>query len=183
MLTITIPDKKYFNENTNEFFVLKGRTITMQHSLYSIRKWESKWHTYYLDNKNLTTEQIIDYFRMMTITRDVDPRIYMNLSAENIQEISKYIHDPMTATTFKDLKSRQRSRGRREITTSEIVYYWMIINDIPFECEKWHLNQLMTLIRVCSDAKVPEQKMTEKEIFEYNKSLNERNRAKFHSKG
>lgn len=179
--TITIPDKKYYNENTNTFFTVPGVTITMEHSLYAIRRWEAKWHKPYLDTQH-TFEEGIDYFRFMTITKNVDPRVYYNLSEENVKELDAYMKDPMTATTFKNLKRKTRAGGRR-ITTCEIVYYWMAMNSIPFECDKWHFNQLMTLIHVCCEEQLPAQKMSQQEIAEYNKSLNEYNRARFHSKG
>jgi len=182
MITITIPDKEYFNENTNEYFIIPGKTIVMEHSLYAIRHWEAKWHKPYLDAKH-TFEEGIDYFRFMTITKNVDPRTYYNMSQENVKLLTEYMKDAMTATTFKQIKRRTKTGRKNRLTTCELIYYWMAMNNIPFDCDKWHFNQLMTLIHVCSEEQLPPEKMSQREIFEYNKSINERNRARFNSKG
>lgn len=134
----------------------------------------------FIDNKNVKTrEETLDYIKCMTITQNVDPNIYNFLSYDNIKKINEYIDAPMTATTF----SKQTSSPNREIITSEIIYYWMIALNIPIKCEKWHLNRLLTLIRVCNIKNTPPKKMSSREIMNRNATLNAARRKQLNSKG
>lgn len=169
MKTVTIPDQKLFNDATSEFINVKGQTIQLEHSLVSIKKWESKWHKPFLSETNMSREEAIDYFKCMTITQNVRDEIYEYMPDSIVKEIEKYIHDPMTATWFaKDNKQG----GDKEIITNELIYYWMIQAQIPFECQKWHLNQLLTLIKVCQVKNQPPKKMTKREAIENTRRLN-----------
>ena len=180
MLKITIPAREMFDEIKQEFINTKEQTLQLEHSLVSLSKWESKWHKPFIDNTNLSTEETIDYIRCMTLTQNVDPEVYQYLSKENIKQINEYISDPMTATTF----SNERSKGSgKEVLTSEILYYDMIALGIPFECQKWHLNRLITLIKVCSIKQNPPQKMSKGDIMRRNAELNAARRKQFNTKG
>lgn len=175
MLQLTIPDSEYFNERTNEFVQVKGRAIQLEHSLLSLSKWEAKWQKPFLrETPEKTEEEIIDYVRCMTLTQNVDPNVYLNLSDENIEAINAYISSPMTATWFND----KNNKINREIVTSEIIYYQMIALNIPFECQKWHLNRLLTLIRVCSIKNAPQKKMSKRDVLRSNRELNAARKAK-----
>lgn len=182
MLKIKILSKEVFNEDTNQFFYYPDRDIDLQleHSLLSISKWESKWHKPFLSAKDeLTKEELIDYIRCMTLNTVNDPEVYNYLSQENLNDISDYIGDPMTATTF----VTDENKKSRQIITSEIIYYWMVSFQIPFECQKWHLNRLITLIRVCSEKNAPKKNMKTKDIVNRNKALNKARRQQMHSRG
>ena len=180
MLKITIPAREMFDEVKQEFINTKEQTLELEHSLVSLSKWESKWHKPFIDNRNLSTGENIDYIRCMTLTQNVDPEVYQYLSKENIKQINEYISDPMTATTF----SNERSKGSgKEVLTSEILYYDMIALGIPFECQKWHLNRLITLIKVCSIKQNPPQKMSKGDIMRRNAELNAARRKQFNTKG
>lgn len=182
MLIINVPDAEVFDSSKNEFHNIKGQTIALEHSLVSISKWESKWHKPFLHNKDpKTTEEILDYVRCMTLTQNVNPILYKALTKENIEAIMKYLEDPMTATWFS--KKEEPKRATREIVTSEIIYYWMIALNIPFECQKWHINRLLTLIRVCNEKNAPTKKMSKKEILSRNRALNAARRKATGSKG
>jgi len=136
-------------DQVNEVFVtVKPQTLVLEHSLLSISKWESKWKVAYIDNENITDEMAIDYIKCMTITKNVDPIIYTLLTVEQTKEIAEYVNDKMTATFF---GKRDEDGGRKRIITSELIYCWMAQCQIPFECERWHLNRLLTLIHVCSE--------------------------------
>lgn len=179
MLKLVIPDLEVFNEKTNEFETIKGQTIALEHSLVSISKWESKWKIPFFSREQKTTEQALDYIRCMTLTQNVNPLLYQNLDSRHISAISDYLDDSMTATWF----SKDNSPKSREIITSEIIYYWMIESGIPMECQKWHINRLFTLIKVCNEKRKPQKKMTREELMARNKRLNLQRRARLNSKG
>lgn len=187
MLPITIParpDSEIYDESKNEFITVEGLekdvTLQLEHSLVSISEWESKWHKPFLGKDDKTIEETIDYIRCMTLTQNVDPRVFNFLTNENIKAINDYIYDPMTATTFSNEK---RGGNSREIITSELIYYWMITANIPVEFQKWHLNRLITLIKVCSYKNEPPKKMSKSEILRRNAELNAARRKQLNSKG
>lgn len=180
-LTIKIPPQEFYDEKNNQFIKLdKEHTIVLEHSLVSISKWESKWHVPFLSNDKKTTEQAEDYVRCMTLTQNVDPSLYKYLTAENYNQINAYISDPMTASTVTD---RGGKRGPKEVITSELIYYWMIASEIPMECQKWHLNRLLMLIRICGVKNAPPKKMSKGEIMRQNHALNAARRKASGSKG
>lgn len=181
MLEITIPSQELFNEATNEFIYIKEQTLKLEHSLVSISKWESKWLKPFLDKEPKTQEETIDYIRCMTITQNVDPLVYYGVTSDNVNSVSEYIDSPMTATWFS--KAQDRPRGNREIVTSELIYYWMIALNIPMECQKWHLNRLLTLIRICNIKNQDPKKMSKSAIMSNNKALNAARRAKHNTRG
>ena len=168
MLKIIIPAREIFNEKTQEFDLSKEYTIQLEHSLVSVSKWEARWNKPFLDKKPKTAEETIDYIVCMTITQNIPIEAYNNLTQDNIEKINKYIEAPMTATTFSNNKGKNSS----EIVTSELIYYWMIALNIPMECQRWHLNRLLTLIRVCNVKNQPPKKMSKRDILSRNAALN-----------
>lgn len=173
MLQITIPEKELWNEKIEEFVHFNGCTIQMEHSLLSISKWESKWHKSFLSNRDRTNDEMLDYFRCMTVTQNVPAIAYHCLTQKNIANIIEYMKEPMTATTF---SKQEGEKKNREIITAELIYYWMTVYNIPFECQKWHINKLMTLIKVCNVKSAPPKKMSQNEILKRNHALNKSRR-------
>ena len=181
MLQIIIPlTKEGWDEVNEEFVEPICKTLCLEHSLVSLSKWESKWHKPFLSKAGKSYEEIIDYIKCMTVTKNIDPEVYNHITSENMKQIYEYIEDPMTATTFSDDVSGKRNR---EIITSEIIYYWMITLGIPFECRKWHLNRLLALIRVCNIKNSPKKKMSASSIMARNAELNAARRKELNSKG
>lgn len=180
MLELTILGEELWDEKKEEFFTLEEKTLKLEHSLVSLSKWESKWCKPFIDNDGLTTEETIDYIRCMTLTQNVDPEIYNRLTDDNIRQINEYIDAPMTASWVREDKS---GKSNSERITSELVYYWMISHGIPFECQKWHLNRLLMLIKVCNAKNQPAKKMSRDEIIAQQAALNEARRKQFNSKG
>lgn len=180
MLEIVIPGAEQWDEVKQEFISTKEQTLKLEHSLVSLSKWESKWCQPFLSKKEKTVEQTIDYIKCMTLTQNVDPNVYNLLTKDNILKINEYISAPMTATTF---HQENRGGGNGELITSELIYYWMVSLNIPFECQKWHLNRLFTLIKVCSIKNQPPKKMSKKDILSRNASLNAARRKQLNSKG
>lgn len=182
MLTLHIDAQDGFDNNTNEFIHIKETTLQLEHSLVSLKKWEQKYHVPFLDKKTeKTMEQWLFYVQCMTYTQNVDPNVFKYMSSENFKKVVDYIEDPMTATWFSDNKNGSSS-WNKEIVTAEIIYYWMIELGIPIQFEKWHLNQLMTLIRVINIKRDP-KKMGKKEQAMQRSALNAQRKAKYHSKG
>ena len=181
MLPITIPAIEAWDEK-NEVFVDAEKAVTLQleHSLVSLQKWESKWHKPFFSKSEKTREEIVDYVRCMTLTQNVDTKVYWRLTDKHIDDIYKYINDPMTATYISDNKSH---RGGREIITAELIYYWMISLNIPFECRKWHLNSLLTLVQVCNVKNSPRKKMSKKDLMSRNPALNAARKKQFNTRG
>lgn len=183
MLKITIPAVEMYDEKTQSFIPMKEQTLQLEHSLVSLSKWESKWCKAFLkDNKaaEMSTEEVLDYIKCMTITQNVDDEVYSRLTRSNIEKINEYISAPMTATTFYE---DPQSGGKKETVTSELIYYWMISFNIPMECQKWHLNKLLTLIRVCSIKNAPPKKISKRDAASRYASLNAARRSKLNTKG
>ena len=180
MLQITIPQTELWDESKQEFVSLKEQTLRLEHSLVSLSKWESKWNKSFLSSREKTYEETIDYIKCMTLTPNVKPEVYRGLTKSNIEQINKYIEAPMTATSFVEDK---RGTGSRATITSELIYYWMIALNIPFECQKWHLNRLLTLIRVCEIKSQPPKKMSNREIMNRNSSLNSARKKQLNTRG
>ena len=174
MLILKIPEQEYFDQEKSEFVTCKACTLKLEHSLVSISKWESKWKKPFLTTEEKTVAEFIDYIRCMTINQDVPEEVYSLMGHDNVRKIQEYIMDPATATTVTD--RRKGKGGRPEIPTSELIYYWMVSNAIPFECEKWRVNRLITLIKVCN-AKGNPQQMSKAEIYAMNSALNKSRRA------
>lgn len=172
-----------WDEEKEEFIKVpstKGQTLQLEHSLVSISKWESKWCKSFFSKEEKTLEETIDYIRCMTLTKNIDSSIYYRLSNKNITLINDYIEAPMTATVFSDMRHASKSR---EIITSELIYYWMIACNIPFECQKWHINRLLTLIRICEIKNTPPKKMSRGEILRRNAALNAARKKKLNTTG
>lgn len=182
MLRLRIDGGEIFNDATNEFISIEPMTLMLEHSLVSISKWESKWKVPFLGEQK-TDEQGLDYIRCMTMTQNVNPNVYLVLTPAHIKQVSEYIEDAMSATKFYDFR---RQVGRREVITSEKIYYWMVAYNIPFECQKWHLNRLLNLIQICDIENSNNNKsnnMSTNEVMAQNRELNAARRAAMRSKG
>lgn len=179
MLELEIDEKEVFDDRSQTFVNVPKQTLRLEHSLLSIAKWESKWHVPYLANGTKTVAQAIDYVRCMTIGKAPSIEVYETLSPNEMDQITEYIEDSMTATWF----SNSRGKPSREIITSELIYYWMIEFGIPFECDKWHLNRLLTLIRICQIKNSPKKKMSANELAARNRKLNQARKSSLNTKG
>ena len=179
MLEITIPKQRLFNEETYEFMYVDETKLCLEHSLVSLSKWESKWHKPFISSEK-SKEEIMDYIKFMTITKNVNPIVYNALTDENVIQIKNYIDDPMTATTF---SQKNNGEHNSEIITAELIYYWMIELKIPVEFQKWHINRLITLIRVCEIKNTPPKKRSSREIASRTAAINAARRQKYAKKG
>ena len=179
MLELIIPAYELFNEETQEFINEPERVLKLEHSLVSISKWEAKWNKPFLSNKKKTFDEVVDYIKCMTINQGIPDSAYLYLTEEQYAEINRYIVAPMTATTIQE----EQGEKSREIITSEIIYYYMIACNIPMECQHWHLNRLMTLIKVCNIKNQPPKKRSMREVMQSNTALNAARKKKLNTKG
>lgn len=179
MLELTIVLSERFDEATSEFIDGETYRLELEHSLASMSKWESHFEKPFISTEK-TPEEILWYIRAMTLTPDVPENIFLLLRQSDIDKINAYFNAKMTATWFSEDNT---SRSRREIITAEIIYYWMITLGIPFECQHWHVNRLLTLIQVCNRKNQPAKRMTRQELARRNHELNAQRRARLNSTG
>jgi hypothetical protein len=179
VLEIQVPAREFWDGSIEQFVSTKQTTLQLEHSLLSISKWEAKHRKPFLTKEQKTQEELLDYIKCMTITQKVNPLVYNALSQENLKDIMEYLENPMTATTIRS----QNQRTSRKTVTSEVIYYWMTALNIPFTCEKWNFNRLMTLIQVCNIESQPPKKMSKKQTTQNNAAINAARRAKLGSKG
>ena len=181
MLVIDVPARDDYDEETSRFIAHDAFTVRLEHSLVSMSKWEAKYCIPFLDSKEKTDEQTLDYIVMMDLDETgFDPNL---LTSENIAAINDYVSAKMTATVFSELPGAQPSRASSEFVTSEIIYYWMVALNIPFECQNWHINRLLTLIKVCNQKNQPAKKMSPKDLRSRQRALNAQRRAQLGTSG
>jgi hypothetical protein len=180
MLKIVVPETELFNNETQEFHNLVSFELELEHSLISLSKWESKYQKPFLTSKDKTPEEIRGYIEAMIISPIYPPDFFTRLSTGNVKSINDYIESKESATTFGTMPER---KGQGEIITSELIYYWMVAFNIPFECEYWHLNRLFSLIRVCNIKNSKPNKMSRHEIASRNRELNAIRRAQYGTSG
>lgn len=177
MLVIHVPEFSTFNEEDCTFDTCKATDLVLEHSLLSISKWEAKWHKPFLADIPKESHEIMDYIKCMTIN-NVPDMIYYALTDEQYKTIKAYMENPMTATTIPKEKG-----SNREIITSELLYYYMIANNIPIECQKWHINRLMILLGIFNVKNSKPKKKSQREILRDNAALNAARKKKLNTKG
>ena len=177
MLKLVIADREGFNEKTMEFVEIKGCTLHLEHSLIAISKWESKWHKPFLNGEKHSMPEIRDYVRCMCLDTNVDENVFKYLSMKDMTKIMEYIDDPMSGTTF---GKEENNEPNKEIMSSELLYYYMVANEIPFECQKWHINRLLTLLRICGikNSAGTKPKHSKNQLLEKYAGIHARNKAK-----
>lgn len=174
---IIIPKQEYFNNETQEFFMFPETKILIEHSLISISRWEAKYHKPFLEKSTKKEpEEIVDYIKFMSIGKPITDEMIMLMTKKDFEEINEYIANPSTATTFPNDDNARNTSG--EYVSSELIYYWMTAFQIPFECEKWHINRLLTLIKICNRKNQPPKKLKGRDLINKHIAINKARRAK-----
>lgn len=182
MLQITIPATEKWDEVKEEFVYSKAYTIRLEHSLVSLSKWESAYCRPFLSKNKMTIMESIDYIRFMTLTQNVPPEAYYNITEDNMRAIEAYIDAPMTATWFSK-EEKNKALPSRRVITAELIYSWMISLNIPLEWEKRHLNRLLALIKVCNIESQPPKKRSKRDLLTRNRELNAERRKRLNTSG
>jgi len=178
MLKLCVVTGEFYDEQT-ERFIVESVDVILEHSLVSLSKWESHFEKPFIGEEDKAREEMLWYINAMVLSPEVSLEVFDKLSKENYDQINKYINAKMTATWFSET---QRGKSR-EVITAELIYYWMISFGIPFECQHWHINRLLTLIRVCSEMNAPKKKLSPQEVAARNRALNEQRRKKYNTRG
>lgn len=179
MLKIKVPYGDDFFDEITEEFIVGEYELTLEHSLASLSKWEAITEKPFISREEKSGQDLLEYIKAMTLTENVPDDVYEGMTSGNVEVINAYINSRQSATWFGEEKAQQS----REIVTAELIYYWMIALNIPLECQYWHLNKLLTLIRVCNEKNQPEKELTPAEIAARNRALNEARRAEMKSRG
>jgi hypothetical protein len=184
VLKITIPATELFNDETNKFINVKETTLELEHSLVSLSKWEQKWQVPFLGREQKTHEQTLDYIRCMNLSpEEIPPEVFLAITNDTINQIGEYINNKMTATWFSEVPGQKGPRTG-EVLTAEVIYYWLVALTIPFEVQHWHLNRLLTLVRVTNIKNDPKKKlMPRNEAAAQQRMLNEQRKARLGTKG
>lgn len=180
MLKLIIQTNEMFDEVTETFIDSDEVVLYLEHSLLSLSKWESEHEKPFLGPGEKTPEEILSYIKAMIITPDYSEEILNKFNRTTFLKINDYIDSKQSATTFGEMP---KVTGRREVITSELIYYWMVAFNIPFECEKWHLNRLFSLIRICNVKQSKPKKMSRSELAERNRHLNAQRKASLGTRG
>ena len=181
MLTITVGAEDVFDESAGTFGTQGGFELQLEHSLVSLSKWESEFEKPFLGKESKEPKEILSYVHYMVLTPNPPEDFLQRLSKANLEAVNDYIDRKMTATWFSEAPGAPKTS--REVVTSELIYYWMTVFHIPFECETWHLNRLFTLIRICNLKQEKPKKMSRSEIAARNRALNAQRRAQLGTKG
>lgn len=179
MLRIEVPIAEAFDEKTNEFVTTSAFVVELEHSLVSLSKWESRYEKPFLGDAEKTREETVAYVQDMLLSTEIPPNFISRLSTVHFDQINEYITSKQTATTFR----QEPGKSSRQIITAEVIYHWMVALQIPWEAQYWHLNRLLTLVKVCNEMNKPQKKVPRRELMQRNAALNAQRRAQLGSKG
>lgn len=180
MLRLLVLGDECYNEEKNEFFTEGDFVLELEHSLISISKWESRFNKPFLGSKDKTIEETYGYIEAMVISENPPENFVKKLSDDNIKKVNEYIDSNQSGTTFFDESIK---KGREEIISAELIYYWLVAYQIPFEVQHWHLSRLFALIRICGIKNSKPKKMSRREADAQRRSLNQQRRAALNTTG
>ena len=166
MLKITLGPYEAYDNVNNEFVTYPEKEYVFNFNLVALDKWESKHRKRLLDNKDITQKEYLDFFSCMCESEDLNVSL---LTSSEYDAIRRYMDDVPTATVIPNKK--KKAGDRKTIFTSEIIYGYMSILNIPYEWEIKNLNKLIVLINTISSLQSPPEKMTREESMEEHRRL------------
>lgn len=181
MLTLTVGSTESFDDEKQEFVKVGGTVVRLEHSLVSLSKWESLHEKAFLKKDTKTGEEILSYVECMVLTPDFPPEVLHKLTDENVEAINAYIDAKHSATWFSEVPGAPAQS--QETVTSELIYYWMTVANIPWEAQYWHLNRLFTLIRICNVKNAKPKKQSRASMAQQRRDLNEQRKSALKTSG
>lgn len=178
MFTLTLQETRLFDEESFHIRTLPERDVKLEHSLHSLAEWESITKKPFIKTfsnvKTITEEDLLLYIKCMDTTGTLTNEDLLRITSSDVEKIFTYVNDPMTATTINSKKEESST----ETITAEIIYWWMCHYHIPTEYEYWHLNRLLTLVKVCNIKEQGPNKETKAEAIARTRALKQARRAK-----
>lgn len=170
MLNLILPQTEHYPEVE----------LSLEHSLVALSRWEALHMKVFFSHEEKTIGETYSYVRQMLLVEE-PPELESRLTNDNLIAIQQYINSPQSATTFRQM---QNERPSREVITNELMYFWLVQFRIPFDpVETWHLNRLMTLVKICGVKQSKPKKMTKAEQIAEMQSLNAERKAQLGSSG
>lgn len=176
MLEIEVVLGESFDETTEKFVKSETVRLQLEHSLVSLSKWEAIHEKPFLSSQQRTDEETISYIKAMIVGSEPSPEVFYKLLSDHIDLIMKYVSAKATGTF---LPEQPNNSSRREVITSEKIYYWMSKLNIDMSCERWHLNKLFSYLRLHAVLEGPKKKMT----LEERRTLNAQRKKEWNTTG
>lgn len=168
MLRIEVNRIELFDEEASKLIDYPHTILTLAHSLLTISKWESITNKPFMVPKALerkypkTPQDLILYMDCMVVGNSpkYSGTVLWHLHRQTVFD---YMASPQSATVIRDHAPSNRSG---KFITSEEIYLWMINYGIPFEAERWHINRLLTLIKMRSIQENPKKRSQDEVVKE-----------------
>lgn len=174
-LYIEVDSLSLFDEENQRFIDRPKQKVEFRYTLKNLDEWESKHKKRFLDNKDLTDDELLDFIKIMCTDKSFD---FNRLDVDQYNRIIQYVYkDVPSATVLPKSKKKSKAGQRQSVFTSEILYAHMAINGIPFEWENRNLNKLMLLINTVNLLQAPPEKMSKTESMDEQRSIIEQRRA------
>lgn len=181
-LLLSFSGYEVYDPNERGFIAFPKIELELLHCLKSAVLWESKWKRSFLDSPPSTIDEIVSYIGCMNFEDKVVPRIEERITSDHLTKIKSYISDSMSASVLMNRPNQNRSS---EKMTTDLIYYYLVTFQIPFEVENWHLNRLLMLIRICSvkNAAAANSGQASRSAAKQRAAINRARRARAGSKG
>lgn len=174
-LYIEVDALSLFDDENQRFIDRPKQKVEFRYTLKNLDEWESKHKKRFLDNKDLTDDELLDFIKIMCTDKNFD---FNRLDVDQYNRIIEYVYkDVPSATVLPKSKKKSKAGQRQSVFTSEILYAHMAINGIPFEWENRNLNKLMLLINTVNSLQSPPEKMSKTEAMDEQRSIIEQRRA------
>lgn len=178
MITIHKQPIEYYDSSKNQFEYDDGGVARFEYSLKVVYDWEAAWRKPFLKGE-YEDHELMDFYMRMAID-PIDPSF---ITTDVAIQLSNYIQDTQTATTFSSGQNGQNGNKKSKLYTAEELYALMFSAGVPIEFENRNLNRLMTILRIISSYNNPPKKMDKNEILRQNKSINAQRKAQMKTRG